>query len=64
MAGIERFIAQSVKDTGADEIVAALLGKVTGPRESEVLFHEAFDAAKVVVRDGGDVEMRIDIDYE
>jgi hypothetical protein len=72
MGGIEKFIARSVKDVGADEIIAALFAKtqrpppVTTPPGSmsghdvqvlKALFREAAQAAKNA---DGDVELHID----
>jgi hypothetical protein len=73
MGGIEKFIARSVKDVGADEIIAALFSKVQRPRPPvttppgsvsghdvqvlKALFREAAQAAKDA---DGDVELHID----
>jgi hypothetical protein len=71
MGAIEKFIARSVKDVGADEIVAALFSKtqrppVTTPPGSvsghdvqvlKAMFREAAQAAKDA---DGDVELHID----
>jgi hypothetical protein len=72
MGAIEKFLARSVKDVGADDIVAALFSKVQRPqpvttppgsvsgRDVQVLkamFREAAQAAKST---DGDVELHIE----
>lgn len=67
MAGIEKFIAGSVRDTGVDDIVAALFGKVSlsAPAEdvTRMTLHGITEARKVAEA-GGEAELRLDIEYE
>jgi hypothetical protein len=71
MGAIEKFLARSVKDVGADDIVAALFSKVQRPQpvppppappkcDVQVLKTLFAEAAKAAKNADGDVELHIE----